>query len=205
MSEASAPHSGPGLAVERLDLKLYARTAPPAEALIPVFHRWITQGALGEIWVDVADYRHVPGGPGVLLVAHHAHYGWDDSGAGWGLCLRQRRARRGTGPAPVGQVLADALERLARAALALAREPELAGLAWRTDRWSVRVPDRLHAPSSPEHARALEHQVRHVFAERLPPGRGQFEPRADGRAPLGLDVTLEVPPDLAAVAAPARA
>jgi len=34
---------------------------------IPVFHRWIQEAVLNELVIDVADYRHVPAGPGVML------------------------------------------------------------------------------------------------------------------------------------------
>ena len=39
------------------------------DAAISVFHRWIREGcALEGLLIDVADYRHVPDGPGVLLI-----------------------------------------------------------------------------------------------------------------------------------------
>ena len=47
------------------------------EEFIPVFHDWIQTQQLAELLIDVADYRHVPHGPGVVLVAHDAHYAMD--------------------------------------------------------------------------------------------------------------------------------
>ena len=46
-----------------------------SEPTIVVFHDWIRTRALDEdVLVDVADYGHVKGGPGVLLVCHEGHY-----------------------------------------------------------------------------------------------------------------------------------
>jgi hypothetical protein len=40
------------------------------EPLIPVFHSWIQDQTNGERLLDVADYRHVEAGPGVVLIGH---------------------------------------------------------------------------------------------------------------------------------------
>ena len=36
--------------------------------LIATFHQWIAVHAVDEVLIDVADYSHVPGGPGVVLI-----------------------------------------------------------------------------------------------------------------------------------------
>jgi rhodanese-related sulfurtransferase len=57
-------------------------TTPPTdlEPAIAVFHRFIQRGLVEGLILDVADYRHVPQGPGVLLVGHDVDYGVDDGG-----------------------------------------------------------------------------------------------------------------------------
>jgi hypothetical protein len=47
--------------------------------IVPVFHRWITERALGEVLIDVADYRHVFQGPGITLIGHESTYHLDES------------------------------------------------------------------------------------------------------------------------------
>ena len=45
---------------------------------IPVFHTWIqNKVVLDHIVVDVADYSHIPDGPGVMLIAHEGHFSLD--------------------------------------------------------------------------------------------------------------------------------
>ncbi len=48
--------------------------------LIDVFHRFIQRGLVEGLVLDVADYRHVPKGPGVLLVGHDVDYGVNEAG-----------------------------------------------------------------------------------------------------------------------------
>jgi hypothetical protein len=45
--------------------------------LIPVFHTWIQGQVFGDLLLDVADYRHVPGGPGIVLIGQDGDYSVD--------------------------------------------------------------------------------------------------------------------------------
>jgi hypothetical protein len=45
-----------------------------SDRVVPVFHRWIPSDRTGELLLDVADYRHVHAGPGIVLVGHEADY-----------------------------------------------------------------------------------------------------------------------------------
>ena len=57
-----------------------------------MFHDWIQNQRLDELLIDVVDYRHVHDGPGVILIAHDAHYAFDTSEGRLGL-LYSRRPR----------------------------------------------------------------------------------------------------------------
>ncbi len=56
-----------------------------AVRFIDVFHQWVRDQVLDELLIDVVDYRHVPAGPGVLLVGQEADYSMDNTGDRWGL------------------------------------------------------------------------------------------------------------------------
>src|SRR6266481_5109785 len=49
------------------------------DPVIPVFHSWIQRQVFDELLLDVADYRHVQGGPGVILIGHEADYSVDNT------------------------------------------------------------------------------------------------------------------------------
>ena len=131
----------------KIDLKVLA--APSAgglalERAIAVFHRWIQESALDELMVDVADYTHVPNGPGVVLICHDALYSLDGEGGELGLLYRRRRE---THPS-LGAIasLDDRLASVVRRALTvcerLERERDLAGLRFPGDRFQLAVNDR---------------------------------------------------------------
>ena len=45
---------------------------------IPVFHNWIQDKVVDDhLLIDVADYSHIPDGPGVMLIAHEGHFSLD--------------------------------------------------------------------------------------------------------------------------------
>ena len=58
---------------------------------IGVFHRFIQDGALDGLLLDVANYAHVPDGPGILLIGHDLDYGIDLAGGRAGLLTTRKR------------------------------------------------------------------------------------------------------------------
>jgi hypothetical protein len=135
---------------QRVAVKVFAQPgregADDLEPYIGVFQRWIQQDALEELMVDIADYRHVPNGPGVLLICHAAHYALDSSDGELGL---QRSAKRGE-PNGLHDKLQLALVRTLRAADKLQREQTLAPLRFNGGRLQLQLQDRLLAPNTPE-------------------------------------------------------
>ena len=62
------------------------------ESLIPLFHDWIRNNVMDDhLMIDVADYRHVPNGPGVMLIAHEAHLSVERLGGDPGLCYQSKK------------------------------------------------------------------------------------------------------------------
>ena len=55
------------------------------EQFINVFHTWVAAQSMPEMMIDVADYRHVPNGPGVVMTGHEADYYMDNTGGEPGL------------------------------------------------------------------------------------------------------------------------
>lgn len=48
------------------------------DRVIPVFHRWIQNQELDAMMIDVADYKHVQEGPGVIMLGHTDDFGIDN-------------------------------------------------------------------------------------------------------------------------------
>jgi hypothetical protein len=127
---------------EKLQLKIFATPesahAVEPELLIPVLHRWIKEHVLPELLIDVANYGHVPEGPGVVLIGHGSDYFMDEGEGRLGLLHNRKRA--GFGPA---DRLADLARRTLHAASLLERDPALAGkLRFGTGELLFRINDR---------------------------------------------------------------
>lgn len=137
---------------DKLQVKVLAKGFDRALApkVIVAFHRWITERALGEVLIDVADYRHVYQGPGITLVGLESTYHLDESDGQPGLvCFRRRNfaSQRGA--------LIDALERTFTACALLERDLSMEGRLFDAGTLEVNIADRTvgsfgaSSPSSP--------------------------------------------------------
>ena len=157
----------------KIDLKVLAATRSPLplERAIPVFHRWIQERSLDELMVDVADYTHVPEGPGVVLVCHDAIYSLDQGGGALGLLYsRRRETHPSLGPiASLDDRLASVFRRALVTCGRLERERDLAGLMFPADRFELAINDRrVHDADGAELASSLERLAGWLFAGERP-------------------------------------
>jgi hypothetical protein len=172
---------------------LHADADVKQEAFIPIFHRWIQGQQLDELLIDVVDYRHVYYGPGVVLVAHDAHYAMDAADGRLGLLYSRRRETH-----PSRQGLQGAEERL-RSVLhcaltvcqRLEAEPTLQGqLRFRGDTWLLRVNDRLLAGHADAVLDSLD--LKTLLAQLYPDGEVKVEriTTSDARPTFMLAATV---------------
>ena len=80
-------------ALQKIAIKLHARAGTefaPAE-LIPLLHGWIQKRSVEGTLIDVADYSHVPDGPGLMLIAHEGVYSFEAGSGAPGLVYSNRR------------------------------------------------------------------------------------------------------------------
>ena len=164
------------------------------EELIPVFHRWIKEDLLeDELPIDVANYEHVPKGPGVLLVCDTAHYHVDERAGRTGLRYRGRREARGVG--------ADAVTTAFRAALQAARlletDPVLENrYRFRTDEFELGIFDRLRAPSAAATLEAIRPELTEAVRGLYGVGDVGLELSSDAREPFMVTVTTGASPSV---------
>jgi len=129
----------------KFQVKLYTRAGGiELEKLVPVFHEWIrTKKISDELLIDVADYAHVPQGPGVVLIGHQSDYYLDVADDRPGLLYSRKRGFDGDFQAGID----DAFQRALRACELLEAESSL-DLEFATDEVLFRVQDRLNAPNA---------------------------------------------------------
>ncbi len=116
------------------------------EQFIGIFHRWIRETVLDELLIDVADYRHVPHGPGVMLIGHEADYSMDNAG-GIPALLYNRKAQIDAGSNE--DRLRDALRCAANACRLLESEDIEGGpLKFSRTTFEIIINDRALAPNT---------------------------------------------------------
>jgi len=107
---------------------------------IPLFHRFIQQQSVEGLLLDVADYAHVPNGPGVVLIGHDVDYGIDSVGGQAGLLTVRKRA----GDQPLEELLVDTLRKALGVVQAI-EEDGSAKLRFDVGSVEISVLDRLSA------------------------------------------------------------
>ncbi len=133
--------------MQHVNIKIFAKpdTGVNVADAIGVFHRWIQNRELPEMLIDVADYSHVPEGPGVLLIAHEANYSLDQARDQLGL-LYNRKTKDSRGDA-----LRQAYDAAVTACERLEKEPEFGGkLAFDRSHVELVLNDRLAYPNTDE-------------------------------------------------------
>jgi hypothetical protein len=178
---------------QKLQVKVFASSHDglTAETFIPIFHDWIKNHALDELMIDVANYAHVPKGPGVVLIGHNYDTFIDESDGRFGVLHNRKRG----GPAAAERV-AEAFRRALQAAALLEAEPALGGkLRFSTGEFLVRVNDRLAAPNTDATHAALAPEIEAV-AKRLFGGPVTVRRAGDAKSLYGVTVTGPAAPDL---------
>ena len=174
--------------IQHVNIKVFAAQPAPDDlsAAIPVFHRWIQNNTAGELLIDVADYRHVPDGPGVMLIGHEAHYALDRSGGRLGLLYNRRTAESGANIEKLRQAHDAALS----AARRLENEPEFRGrLQFLPGDIELIFNDRCLTPNTPETYAALKPAIESFFDALWGAGAYSIEHAGEPRERLRVKVT----------------
>ena len=150
--------------LQRVCVKIYApEPGVDDQVYVPIFHDWVRERVFDDlILFDVADYAHVPESPGVVLVAHEAHFALDRSDGRFGLLIQRRAPAAGDSVESLTGLIRHGLEVARR----LEQDPRVGGkIAFDTSMLRIEANDRLRAPNTDDGYRVLEPIVR-AAAER---------------------------------------
>jgi len=155
------------------------------EPLIPVFHGWIQKQVCEELLLDLADYRHVPEGPGVVIIGHQADYSVDNTNGRLGVRYNRKAPLDGSNQDRLKQATCSALKAFQK----LEAEAALAGkLRFNGHDVELFINDRLLAPNHEETRRALEADFRHLFGKLFGGSEYAMSYDTDPRHLLGVSV-----------------
>ncbi len=132
-----------------IDVKVFATEGDAISPydFVAVLQRWIREHTVPGVLIDVADYSHIPNGPGVILVGHEGNTSIDYGEGRLGLLYRYKNCAEDTNAGRIETAVNAALN----AAKTLQDEPEFQGrLSFDTTTVDVIANDRLQAPSTDE-------------------------------------------------------
>jgi len=150
--------------LQHINIKLYLNNGDVDLApVIPVFHTWIQDQIFDELLIDVADYRHVHHGPGLMLIGHEADYSLDQTDGILGLRYNRK--------APVAGTNLERLTQAARAAVVAVHRLEIdtrlnRKLSFNGQDLQLIINDRLLAPNDDKTRQAASEDFQQ-FAARL--------------------------------------
>ena len=155
------------------------------QRFVEVFHRWVAGQTMHELLIDVADYRHVPAGPGVVLVGLQADYSIDQADHRPGLLYNRKGLLEGSNSERLGQAIASAVD------ACRLLEAEFSDLTFNYSQWDIIINDRVLAPNTPQTFGAFRPILGEFLANSL--GQQRFNIQYDQRDPRRrFRVTVEL-------------
>ncbi len=158
-----------------------------SDRIIEVFHQWIQEQVMDELLVDVADYRHVPAGPGILIMGLEGDYNLDQTGGRYGLRYNRKKPVDGTNTERFSQALGAAT----KACQLLEKEFE-GKLAFDRKGLELFINDRALAPNTPETFEASKKDLEE-WVKSLGGGKIERTHADDPRKLFGVTLALEKP------------
>jgi hypothetical protein len=176
---------------QHINVKLFVDGSEAAlEPLVAIFHRWIQEKVFDEMLLDVADYRHVYAGPGVMLIGHEANYSIDNTDNKLGVLYNRKAILEGTNQDRLTQAMRAALH----ACQKLETEPKMnGGIRFNRKEIQLFINDRLLAPNVPETREAFAPELK-TFCTQLFRGNactGVYE--GDPRKRFAVTLDLQQP------------
>ena len=185
------------MTLEHVNVKLFVDGPLSCDLsrVIEVFHGWVANQSMPEMMIDVADYRHLHHGPGVVLVGLTEDYAMDHRGGDWGLLYNRKAARDGSN----ADRFAHALKSAGAACLRL--EADVANLKFDRSRFELFINDRALAPNSEKTREPFAAELTAYVRDALGDDSAEISTDTDPRSRLGAVVQLSKPLDLEALAA----
>ncbi|MGK7912537.1 MAG: hypothetical protein AB4050_13820 [Synechococcus sp.] len=192
--------------LDRFCVKLFANSGVDIDEAhyINIFHEWIRKNQLEGLLLDVVDYRHIPNGPGIMLISHETNYALDHEGGEFGVYAQRKLGLPGeNADKSHSDKIVDLVKATAKFSSLLESDNRLDGeLSIDGSGFLYMTNDRLHAPNTDETFAALKSDLEAAAAS-LYPGKAVTVTRVenDARDRLSAKVSVSEPVAAAALAA----
>ena len=172
--------------LQRIQIKILSNAPQDLslEPFIEIFARWRKEKHPAE-WVDLADYAHVPRGPGIVLIGQRCNFAFDTADPAPGILYTAKKGLTGTHPERLHSALQWCLELSQR----FVGEPQFPpAVKLRTGALEIRFPDRLETPNTASADDALRPVVQQALDAFYGTGGYALIPQTDPRQCYGFSV-----------------
>ncbi len=127
-----------------------------------LFQRWVQQKVFEGQLIDVADYRHVVEGPGIVLIGHESDFAMESQRGRLGLLYTRKRQT----DANLQNQLRTSFGFALRACQLIETDTAYKGkIKFSTGEVEIRLPDRLRFPNRPEVFEAVKGDIQAVLGD----------------------------------------
>lgn len=181
--------------LQRIELKVLvdAEGELNLDPLLTIFDRWRQDSESPSDWVDLADYAHMPKGPGVMMAGKRENFALDLNDPGPGIFFSGKKDFSGS----LEERFLEAFRRFLTLAAALVAEQEFpAEFRVRPGDWEVVVNDRLDFPNTDESDRAVRPGLEAALDKLFGRASYSIERESDPQRRLGYSVRAQGAPTL---------
>ena len=160
--------------LQKFGIKLFLHTNGSFQSkdYIPVFHNWIQEKAVFDhLLIDVADYSHIPDGPGVMLISHEGHFSLDQEKHKPGIMYMRRMDLAGNFKERFKKVFSIAIQ----AANHLTENNINQESDFSSDSFRFITNDRRVAKNTSENQKVYQDEVKNALEEMYPRSKWGYE------------------------------
>ena len=175
--------------LQKFGVKLFLETngSHSSKEFIPVFHTWIQEKVVEDhLLIDVADYSHIPDGPGVMLIAHEGHFSLDQEKCQPGIMYMRRAKMGGDFKERFNQVLSTTI----KAANQLRNNDITNNVDFISNLFRFIANDRLYAENTIDNQNLYKEEIQKLLDQIYPDSIVEYENMSGEKERLAFTIRL---------------
>ena len=175
--------------LQKFGIKLYLTTNGSFDSkdFIPVFHDWIQNKIIDDhLLIDVADYSHIPDGPGVMLISHEGNFSLDQESKQPGIMYMRKTEIAGSFKERFNKVLSTVI----KAANLLSDKDVSKQVDFTSNSFRFIANDRLYAGNTADNQDLYKQKIQKALDGKYPDSQFEFGDVSDKNERLAFTVNF---------------
>ena len=175
--------------LQKFGVKLFLESngSYSSKDFIPVFHSWIQDKVIDDhLLIDVADYSHIPDGPGVMLIAHEGHFSLDQEKHQPGIIYMRKAEIEGDFTQRFNHVLSTTIG----AANRLRNDDITNDIDFISNAFRFIANDRLYAKNTMDNQNLYKEEIQKAVYEKYTDSKVEFEDVSGEKERLAFTIRL---------------